>query len=588
MGEGADKIIRPYYGPPGSYEEDDRSSGRGEESVYAQPGDMGAGSEAATQETRVEEPYSSVVRVEPVTEVVVVEPVRYEEEVGQVGPTVGADYSGQVGPNEGTDYLAQAVPEDMVGTGDSWTEISLGAPIEVSAGNRGDVLESGPNDSGGDNEGEDGNTEQIRAGIEQTRSEMADTINAIQEKLKPQVLMDQAKEKIQEATMEAFDHARDSVKEATVGRVEQMVSDVTDTAKGTSSSIVELIKDNPVPAALAGLGIGWLFRKGKSGTAQRTWDDGGYQARSYQAQEYGREQADYFAPRVMERSGQSRDMVGQVVDSIKENPLPAAVAGAGIGWMFMNRNNSSGEYSGAGQYNRYGSEPGNKLAQAKDKVGEVASRTGDKAGEIAGEAAEAAGEMAGKAADTAGEIAGNVADTTVRVTRQTGDRVGEFVRVVRENPLQAALAGLSIGWLLMRSNSSGAQTLNSVQSRVGETVGQAGEAVGQAAGGAVESVGNVAEGAKNQAGAAQNHLQRMLLDNPLAVGAAVAVVGAAVGLAVPETPQEHQLMGEAHDKLLGKAQEAAQGTIEKVQKVAEEAKQAGQQEARDQGLVTGG
>ena len=62
-------------------------------------------------------------------------------------------------------------------------------------------------------------------------------------------------------------------------------------------------------------------------------------------------------------------------------------------------------------------------------------------------------------------------------------------------------------------------------------------------------------------------------------------VGAAVGLAIPETSKEHEVMGEARDNLVDKAQEKVQETQQKAQRVAEEAQSAVQQEAENQGLT---
>src|SRR3954471_23622969 len=59
--------------------------------------------------------------------------------------------------------------------------------------------------------------EQIRAQIEDTRAEMSSTIDAIQEKLNPDNVKEQAKE---------------AVREATVGRVEDAVNNAGQTAKG--------------------------------------------------------------------------------------------------------------------------------------------------------------------------------------------------------------------------------------------------------------------------------------------------------------------------------------------------------------------
>jgi len=85
---------------------------------------------------------------------------------------------------------------------------------------------------------------EIRADIEETRREMGGTLNQLGERLEPGHLVDQAKE---------------NVREATIGRVEQ-------TAKGVSDMVLDTIKRNPIPAALAGAGLALLW-------ANRSKDD---------------------------------------------------------------------------------------------------------------------------------------------------------------------------------------------------------------------------------------------------------------------------------------------------------------------------
>ncbi len=77
----------------------------------------------------------------------------------------------------------------------------------------------------------------------------------------------------------------------------------------------------------------------------------------------------------------------------------------------------------------------------------------------------------------------------------------------------------------------------------------------------------------------------MLRENPLTVGTLAVGVGAAIGLAIPETGKEHEVMGEARDTVVDKAQEKVQETQQKVQKVAEQAQSAAQQEAENQDLT---
>jgi hypothetical protein len=88
-------------------------------------------------------------------------------------------------------------------------------------------------------------TEAIVEDIEQTRTELSGTIDAIQDRLNPDHLKDQA---------------REMVRDATVGKAQDMVHSASDTARDTGNGILETIKQNPLPAALAGIGIGWLWK----------------------------------------------------------------------------------------------------------------------------------------------------------------------------------------------------------------------------------------------------------------------------------------------------------------------------------------
>ncbi len=110
---------------------------------------------------------------------------------------------------------------------------------------------------------------QIRSGIEQTRSNLSATIDALQDKLDPSRIAEQVKDQIREKASEAFDNAKSAVKEATIGKAEKIMSSVSETVtdlsgragtavSDTSSSAVQYIRDNPVPFALFGLGLGLL------------------------------------------------------------------------------------------------------------------------------------------------------------------------------------------------------------------------------------------------------------------------------------------------------------------------------------------
>ena len=63
--------------------------------------------------------------------------------------------------------------------------------------------------------------------------------------------------------------AKDNVRDATIGRVEE-------TAKGVSDVVLETIKNNPIPAAMAGAGLALLWMNRSDG-------HNGYRSSGYRA-----------------------------------------------------------------------------------------------------------------------------------------------------------------------------------------------------------------------------------------------------------------------------------------------------------------
>src|SRR4051794_27481522 len=110
--------------------------------------------------------------------------------------------------------------------------------------------------------------EEIRESIEQTRAEMSETIGELQERLSPSYLKQQVKEQV----MEQYEHAKETVRDATIGRVEDMVGRVGDTMYDTRRTVVDTIKANPIPAAMAGIGLAWLWMNGRAAA----WDSRRY------------------------------------------------------------------------------------------------------------------------------------------------------------------------------------------------------------------------------------------------------------------------------------------------------------------------
>jgi hypothetical protein len=129
---------------------------------------------------------------------------------------------------------------------------------------------------------------EIRADIEDTRAEMGGTLTELGDRLEPGHLINQAKE---------------NVREATIGRVEE-------TAKGVTDMVMDTIKRNPIPAAMAGAGLALLWANRSSG--QQGSNGGRYDYyRRYEVGADGRSDG----PGIGDRIGQGAAGVGDAVGS---------------------------------------------------------------------------------------------------------------------------------------------------------------------------------------------------------------------------------------------------------------------------------
>lgn len=201
--------------------------------------------------------------------------------------------------------------------------------------------------------------------------------------------------------------------------------------------------------------------------------------------------------------------------------------------------------------------------------------------------------------------------------RETGSGL---VDRIKQNPVPAAMVGIGLGWLLTSGGGGGSSgqrrsqdgpyyyerppdrsyvnnydedpayydegsgRSSGGQSSTGEAAGQARERASQLGGQAQERASQLGGQAQEQAQRAKGGFQRMLQENPLAVGAVAVGLGAAVGFSVPETDKENQAMGEARDSLVERGKEKAEEIKPKVRRVAEEAQSAAKSEAQNQDL----
>jgi len=292
---------------------------------------------------------------------------------------------------------------------------------------------------------------EIRQEIDHTRAEMTETIDAIQAKLNPRNIVANATERVKTATTERVREMAD-----TAGETAQEVMNQT---RDTAGGIVQAVQQNPVPAALIGLGAAWLLmNRSGSGDGGRAYQTPPRRYRSYSQEGEG------------------------IVGTVKSNPVPAVLAGVGLGWLMYSGREQQTYGSGRYEYgsDRYEYRGGRGATTGPDRRWNERSSVGETEG-TASSVSESAGRMATRARDYVG-------DTTQELQYQ-GRR-------------------------------------------------------------------------------AQNQLQRMMEDSPLLVGAGALMIGAAFGLAVPETEVENQWMGEARDTVMERTQEMAQNAASQVQQAA--------------------
>ena len=79
----------------------------------------------------------------------------------------------------------------------------------------------------------------------------------------------------------------------------------------------------------------------------------------------------------------------------------------------------------------------------------------------------------------------------------------------------------------------------------------------------------------------QAYLQRAWRQNPLMIGVAALVAGAVVGLGVPETDRENELMGQTRDRLIDSMQDTVRDKVDQVQQAATTAMSSVQEAAKE-------
>ena len=346
--------------------------------------------------------------------------------------------------------------------------------------------------------GSDAADPEIIAGeIEQTRGEMSETIAAISQRLDPDRLSEQAVS----AAAEMTEQAREAAKEVTEQAV-TAATEVTEQARDAAKDVAKYAIEEAKSA------VNELAAQAKASVREATV------GRVEHVAAYTRDTAE--------------SVKGDLFSTIKQNPVPAMIAAIGIGWLWSSR---SGGASGSSRgISRDVSSDWNRQSGYAGSPGYGSYRNDSGRHDHPGSQVQ---QMAGQVASQVQEQAGHMQQMAGQIPHQMQERAGHVQELAGQIPHQ-------------------------MQERAARVQQQA------------------------------QGLWHMVEANPVVVGALGAVLGGVAGLMIPATERENEVMGQSRDRVIGSVQEVAGQTLEKVQRVAEEAGHTAMEEAKSQGMMPGG
>jgi ElaB/YqjD/DUF883 family membrane-anchored ribosome-binding protein len=230
--------------------------------------------------------------------------------------------------------------------------------------------------------------------------------------------------------------------------------------------------------------------------------------------------------------GATKDAYQSIARYVRENPIPSVLLGTGLVWMIIDATSEeetpsrreSPTYRGTPTGSSYSSE-----YVAGDQV-----ETGESGGGIAG----AAKDKLVQAKETVAEVAGTAKEKVAAWSSAASEAAEGVGRRTHEVYEQGRSTGVRMSDSIQRGYRSGTE-----------------------------------------------QLEIAMQEYPLAVGLSFAALGALVGVLLPHTRREDQLLGERSDQVVEAAKEKGQELLERGKDVAERVAGSALDEARQQGLT---
>lgn len=229
----------------------------------------------------------------------------------------------------------------------------------------------------------------------------------------------------------------------------------------------------------------------------------------------------------------ARHAGASTAEFVSENALPLSLIGLGVGWLVLSarkqrlRDDSfAGHYDAPVTFDEYADPRVLRGTSRRSIASDVQSR----ASELASRTREAGGELASRVGETLDAARGKVADS-----------------------------------------------LDSARGRVAEGLDSARNRVGESLDVARSHVSDGLDTARSQLSHVSQRSVDYAEENPLLIGALAVAAGVGIGLALPATQRENELLGETRDRLLGDAR----GLIGDARETARETAREMQRQARE-------
>jgi hypothetical protein len=406
----------------------------------------------------------------------------------------------------------------------------------------------------------------LRQDVDRTRSQMSSTIQALQEKLEPEGLREKAaselenvekhvKAAVREELLEVKAILKEELQEAKVA-VNEVIANAKLAVKEDAIALKDSVKQDVIAAKDA------VKEDVKHAIASAK--------RETRAATLGRlEDIATQAGDVM------NDTKETLVETVRQNPIPAALVGFGLAWLLMNRSSSasqrrSGSFEGGSRergvrtfdrgfsqnYGRDDSYPiqgsSSQGRSGIDPAGEALSGVRHRVDDLAHDATDAAGNALRKAKDAASSTLGHAADASSKLAHDVSDTASGLAHRVAD---------------------AGSQLAHDAADKTSHLWHDATDASGRVYERVSSTVSEYAHEVPRQARRAEQAAEGYYMGNPLAIGAVALAAGALVGMALPRTDREDALLGEARDKFLINARSAAHDAAEAVQHLGQDAAQ---------------